>query len=115
VAWTHLLFDEFFNQGDVEKEKGFPVSFLCDRETTKISQSQPGFVNFILKPLFAIVSEIMPECRQLEINAMENAEKWKTYEETEDFRKVYQKKTSEERNAPAKHEFNRTSSFIDDD
>lgn len=34
VEWTHLLFDEFFNQGDIEKEKGLPVSFLCDRETT---------------------------------------------------------------------------------
>ena len=34
VNWTILLFEEFFNQGDIEKEKGLPVSFLCDRETT---------------------------------------------------------------------------------
>lgn len=34
VEWTKLLFEEFFAQGDIEKEKGLPVSFLCDRETT---------------------------------------------------------------------------------
>ena len=39
----------------------------------------------------------MPELRQLELNAKENAESWKTYEETAEFRKVYQKKTPEQR------------------
>ena len=97
VEWTKLLFEEFFHQGDIEKDKGLPVSFLCDRETTQISQSQPGFVNFILAPLFAQVSILMPEVAQLEANALENAEKWKIYEETEDFRQVYIKKTEEER------------------
>jgi len=29
--WTYLLFEEFFDQGDLEKERGLPVSFLCDR------------------------------------------------------------------------------------
>ena len=44
LEWTKLLFEEFFHQGDVEKEKGLPVSFLCDRETTQIPKSQPGFL-----------------------------------------------------------------------
>jgi len=78
-----LLFEEFFHQGDLEKDQGMTVSFLCDRETTQIAQSQPGFVNFILAPLFATVSEIMPELKQLELNAKKNAEQWKTYEETD--------------------------------
>lgn len=97
VDWTMLLFEEFFNQGDIEKDKGFPVSFLCDRETTNIGQGQPGFINFILAPLFAQVSAIMPEVKQLEVNALENAERWKTYEETEEFRQVYVRKTKEQR------------------
>ena len=97
IEWTKLLFEEFFNQGDIEKEKGLPVSFLCDRETTQIGSSQPGFVNFILAPLFVQVSVVFPELAQLEANAMDNSEKWKTYEETEDFRQVYIKKSEEER------------------
>ena len=95
VKWTLLLFEEFFNQGDIEKEKGLPVSFLCDRETTQVGKSQPGFVNFILTPLFSTVSEIFPELKQLEVNAKENAEKWKNLEESEEFKQVYKKKTLE--------------------
>lgn len=37
--WTYLLFEEFFYQGDEEKAKKLPVSFLCDRETTNIAKS----------------------------------------------------------------------------
>ena len=94
VDWTVLLFEEFFKQGDAEKEQGLPVSFLCDRETTQIPQSQPGFVNFILMPLFSTISRLMPGVKQLELNAARNAESWKTYEETEEFKKVYLKKES---------------------
>ena len=86
VQWTQLLFEEFFHQGDMEKEQGLPVSFLCDRDTTQIPSSQPSFVNFILLPLFSIVSQLMPNVKQLEENARRNAENWKTYEETERFK-----------------------------
>ena len=38
VEWTKLLFEEFFHQGDIEKQEGLPVSFLCDRDTVRIPQ-----------------------------------------------------------------------------
>lgn len=115
VEWTQLLFEEFFIQGDIEKEKGLPISFLCDRETTQIAKSQPGFVNFILNPLFALVSEIVPELKQLEINAKENAENWKNYEETEAFQEVYKRKSIEQIDAAVKQERERANSLDDDD
>ena len=34
--------EEFFNQGDQEKELGLDMSPLCDRNTTQIPQSQIG-------------------------------------------------------------------------
>lgn len=37
--WTDLLFVEFFAQGDLEKQHGFPVSLFYDRETTNIAKS----------------------------------------------------------------------------
>merc|ERR1719468_110163 len=40
--WTAGLVEEFFRQGDAEKERGLPCSPLCDRETTQVSQSQIG-------------------------------------------------------------------------
>ena len=85
VQWTKLLYEEFFHQGDIEKEQGLPVSFLCDRETTVIPQGQPGFISFILTPLFSTLSNIVPECKQFEINARENSFKWKNFEESDKF------------------------------
>ena len=39
----------------------------------------------------------MPEVNQLELNAKNNAEQWKVYEETEDFKQVYVRKSAEQR------------------
>lgn len=54
--WTFLLFEEFFIQGDIEKAQGLPVSFLCDREITNVTKNQPGFLNFIVIPLFKSIT-----------------------------------------------------------
>ena len=40
--WTARCMEEFFNQGGREKEMGLDVSPLCDRNTTKVPQSQIG-------------------------------------------------------------------------
>lgn len=45
--WTNLLVQEFFAQGDKEKELGLPFSPLCDRNNTPIAQSQIGNHSFI--------------------------------------------------------------------
>ena len=36
---AYFLFEEFFNQGDLEREAGLPVSFLCDRTTTNVAKN----------------------------------------------------------------------------
>lgn len=40
--WTSLLLEEFFRQGDMERELGLPFSPLCDRNTTLVAESQIG-------------------------------------------------------------------------
>ena len=37
--WTYLLFDEFFDQGDLEKYKNLPITMLCDRVTVNVAAS----------------------------------------------------------------------------
>ena len=61
------------------------------------------------------MSEILPELKQLETNAKENAEKWKSFEETEEFKQVYQAKTIEQRDAAAIEERERANSLDDDE
>ena len=33
VKWSYRLFEEYFNQGDVEKAEGLPLYFLGDRHS----------------------------------------------------------------------------------
>lgn len=40
--WTDRVMEEFFEQGDAEKDLGLPLSPLCDRNATVIPESQVG-------------------------------------------------------------------------
>lgn len=51
-AWAENIMGEFFIQGDIEKAMELPISFMCDREQEKIPQSQVGFIDHMLLPLF---------------------------------------------------------------
>lgn len=57
--WTNLLMNEFFAQGDKEKELGLPFSPLCDREKTPVALSQIGFINFIVDPSFVLMGDMI--------------------------------------------------------
>lgn len=72
LQWTDLVFKEFFNQGDLEKKSSLPVSLLCDRETTNVSKSQIGFINFVVKPLFNCVMSLAPEIKPYQENLDSN-------------------------------------------
>jgi len=53
LQWTELVMEEFFRQGDREAQLGMPVSPFYDREKTSVAQCQMGFINVLVKPLFA--------------------------------------------------------------
>lgn len=50
--WTDLLFIEFFHQGDMERNRGAAISYLCDRTTVNVAKSQIGFLDVIINPSF---------------------------------------------------------------
>jgi calcium/calmodulin-dependent 3',5'-cyclic nucleotide phosphodiesterase len=45
TRWTARIMEEFFQQGDREKQLSLPISPLCDRNTTSIPGSQLGNYN----------------------------------------------------------------------
>lgn len=57
--WTTLLLEEFFRQGDMEKELGLPFSPLCDRNNTLVAESQIGFIDFIVEPSMGVCTEML--------------------------------------------------------
>ncbi|XP_022114733.1 calcium/calmodulin-dependent 3',5'-cyclic nucleotide phosphodiesterase 1 isoform X2 [Pieris rapae] len=59
--WTMSLLDEFFLQGDKERELGLPFSPLCDRNNTLVAESQIGFIDFIVEPSLGVCADML-EC-----------------------------------------------------
>lgn len=57
--WTMLLLEEFFRQGDLERELGLPFSPLCDRNNTLVAESQIGFIDFIVDPSMSVMSDML--------------------------------------------------------
>mmetsp|Transcript_20747 Transcript_20747/g.31465 ORF Transcript_20747/g.31465 Transcript_20747/m.31465 type:complete len:161 (+) Transcript_20747:44-526(+) len=58
--WTDRCLDEFFAQGDQERKLGLTISPNCDRNETKKPESQIGFINFVVKPSYVVLAEVIP-------------------------------------------------------
>jgi hypothetical protein len=74
--WVELLSEEFWRQGDLEKENNLPVSFLCDRNDINIPQSQKGFISGYVIPTFESLVSIFPTLRFTLENANHNLKEW---------------------------------------
>ena len=76
LKWVELLSEEFWRQGDLEKKKNLPVSFLCDREDTDVPKSQKGFISGFILPTFKCLSSIFPTLKFTVENANNNLKEW---------------------------------------
>ncbi|KAK9833861.1 hypothetical protein WJX74_008239 [Apatococcus lobatus] len=74
--WSLRVMEEFFNQGDREKEEGLPVTPLCDRVTTSLPASQINFLEFIVAPLFLQVVKVLPNLWETLGYLWENRHEW---------------------------------------
>ncbi|VDK33541.1 unnamed protein product [Taenia asiatica] len=50
--WTYGVMEEFFKQGDKEKDLGIEVSAMCDRDSVVVDKAQIGFIDFVIHPLW---------------------------------------------------------------
>ncbi|ESL06854.1 cAMP-specific phosphodiesterase [Trypanosoma rangeli SC58] len=51
--WAMSVTEEFYRQGDMEKEKGVEVLPMFDRsKNTELAKGQIGFIDFVAKPFF---------------------------------------------------------------
>ena len=85
--WEDRVCQEFFKEGDIEKKEGLPVTFLCDRETTKVPRSQINFINFVVMPGFNILVTLFTECKDYVTNCENNINEWKKIEEEDEKKK----------------------------
>ncbi|CAE7622368.1 PDE9A [Symbiodinium pilosum] len=71
-----LCLEEFFAQGDKEKELGIPVQMLNDRDKVNRPNSQVGFIEFVIAPLAEQLALIFPALAFLPANLSANTQHW---------------------------------------
>ena len=79
VKWAELVQEEFFRQGDLERETGVPISAFYDRTKPATSKLQVGFISAIVKPLFSVFCQFVTTLRPYADPCLEeNLSNWKS-------------------------------------
>lgn len=76
LKWTELLFEEFFKQGDKEREMGLKISDLMDRSITNIAKAQLGFIDVIVTPAYESFAKFLKILNKNIKNMKKNRETW---------------------------------------
>ena len=76
IQWVELLSNEFWLQGDKEKQLNLPVSFLCDRIGCNVPSSQVGFIKGFILPTFEVLVMMFPTLNYTVENAKINIGEW---------------------------------------
>lgn len=73
-TWAMRVLDEFFQQGDEEKQQGLPVGMLNDRDKVNKPGSQHGFITFLVSPLVVQSVNLFPDFMDLHVEMVANME-----------------------------------------
>merc|ERR550534_2861732 len=74
--WAERIVQEFFAQGDRERELGIPISPLCDRVKSNMEGGQSGFIKFVVLPSYQLWVRLIPEFEHIITNLEENLAFW---------------------------------------
>ena len=77
--WAKLVVEEFYYQGDKEKELGLKCS--CDRNKVSLYKSQLGFIDFIITPFYGEFVKVFQKLNYLFNNVENNRKKIKEMED----------------------------------
>ncbi|XP_063988767.1 3',5'-cyclic-AMP phosphodiesterase isoform X3 [Diachasmimorpha longicaudata] len=74
--WVKLLMEEFFLQGDREREQNMDISPMCDRHSATIEKSQVGFIDYIVHPLWETWADLVHPDAQEILDTLEENRDW---------------------------------------
>lgn len=74
--YAGLIMEEFFCQGDQEKERGIPIQVLNDREKVNRPNSQVGFIEFMIAPMAEAMVNLFSPLDSLVENLACNITNW---------------------------------------
>lgn len=61
---AELVYEEFFTQGDLEKQMGLAPNEMMDRQKACIPELQIEFLSTVVSPTFQILANLFPEAQQ---------------------------------------------------
>ncbi|XP_051554171.1 cAMP-specific 3',5'-cyclic phosphodiesterase 4B-like isoform X3 [Myxocyprinus asiaticus] len=74
--WTDCIMEEFFHQGDREREQGMEISPMCDKHTASVEKSQVGFIDYIVHPLWETWADLVHPDAQDILDTLEDNRNW---------------------------------------
>uniref|UniRef100_A0A8D0DTK3 Phosphodiesterase n=1 Tax=Salvator merianae TaxID=96440 RepID=A0A8D0DTK3_SALMN len=74
--WTDRIMEEFFRQGDKERERGMEISPMCDKHTASVEKSQVGFIDYIVHPLWETWADLVHPDAQDILDTLEDNRDW---------------------------------------
>ncbi|XP_021335380.2 3',5'-cyclic-AMP phosphodiesterase 4C isoform X2 [Danio rerio] len=74
--WTDRIMVEFFSQGDRERDKGIDVSPMCDKHTASMENTQVGFIDYIIHPLWETWADLVHPDAQDILDTLEDNREW---------------------------------------
>ncbi|XP_064197494.1 3',5'-cyclic-AMP phosphodiesterase 4C-like isoform X3 [Anguilla rostrata] len=74
--WTDRIMEEFFSQGDRERDRGMEISPMCDRHNASVEKSQVGFIDYIVHPLWETWADLVHPDAQDILDTLEDNREW---------------------------------------
>ncbi|KPI89948.1 putative phosphodiesterase [Leptomonas seymouri] len=82
LPWGGKVSDEFYLQGDRERNRGLDCSPFMNRLEPSLAKSQIAFMNYIISPFFEQISELLPDMRFTIALVEANKTYWATHDDS---------------------------------
>lgn len=82
LPWGGKVSDEFYQQGDRERNLGLDCSPFMNRLEPSLAKSQIAFMNYIISPFFEQVAELLPDMRFAVGLVEENKAYWASHDDS---------------------------------
>lgn len=76
MRWTDRIMEEFWRQGDKERDLRLEISPMCDRHVASVEKHQIGFIEFIVHPLWETWADLVYPDASYILETLEQNRDW---------------------------------------
>ncbi|CAF2577695.1 unnamed protein product [Rotaria sp. Silwood2] len=76
IKWTDRIMEEFWSQGDKERDLGIEISPMCDKRVASVEKHQVGFIEFIVHPLWETWADLVYPDASAILETLEQNRDW---------------------------------------